>query len=87
MSTIADPFAETLIALCEADVAFVVVGVGGINFYARDASELVVTGDIDVLVRRDAPTLRSPRWPRLDALASASKPVASPSSMSTTTSC
>ena len=59
MSPTADPFAETLIALCEGDVEFVVVGVGGINFYARDASELVVTGDIDVLLRRDAGALRS----------------------------
>ncbi len=59
MSATADPFAETLIALCEGGVEFVVVGVGGINFYARDAAELVVTGDIDVLLRRDAGTLRA----------------------------
>jgi hypothetical protein len=28
------------------------VGVGGINFYARDAAEVVHTVDLDVLLRR-----------------------------------
>ena len=41
---------DALVALARAGVDFVVVGVGGINFYARDASQVVITGDIDVFL-------------------------------------
>jgi len=39
-----------LATLAGARVPFFVVGVTGINFYARDASEVVVTADVDVLL-------------------------------------
>jgi len=46
------PFQQALEALVRAGVDFVVVGVGGINFYARDASEIVRTIDLDLLLSR-----------------------------------
>jgi hypothetical protein len=64
---VADPFASALVALVEAGVEFVVVGVGGVNFYARDASQVVVTADLDLLLPRRADALR----PALAALAAA----------------
>jgi predicted nucleotidyltransferase len=51
-------FLEALVALARARVDFVVVGVGGINFYARDASQAVETRDIDVLLAPRAEVLR-----------------------------
>jgi hypothetical protein len=54
-----DPFASALLLLARTGVEFVIVGVAGINFYARDASELVVTGDLDLLVAPRTDTLRS----------------------------
>jgi hypothetical protein len=38
-------------ALALAGIEFVVVGVGGINFYARDAGSAVATQDTDILLR------------------------------------
>jgi hypothetical protein len=58
---------SALVALARAGVDFVVVGVGGINFYARDASHVVVTGDVDVLLAPSPEVLRS----ALSALAAA----------------
>jgi hypothetical protein len=43
VSTAASGFLSALSALVRAGVDFVLVGVGGINFYARDPSEAVVT--------------------------------------------
>ncbi len=51
MSNLADPFVRALATLASARVDFVVVGVGGINFFAKDPSEAVATRDLDVLVR------------------------------------
>jgi hypothetical protein len=45
--------------LVRAGVDLIVVGVAGINFYARDATQLVVTADVDVLLRRRAEVLRA----------------------------
>ncbi len=53
------PFLAALEILTNAGAEFVVVGVGGINFYARDASEVVVTADLDLLLARRVQTLRS----------------------------
>jgi hypothetical protein len=39
-------------------VDFVLVGVGAINFYARDASAVAQTADLDVLLARRVETLR-----------------------------
>ncbi|MHA7836874.1 MAG: hypothetical protein ACX98W_05375 [bacterium] len=50
MSTGDSGFARALAALSEADVDFVVVGVGGINFYARTPSDAFSTLDIDALL-------------------------------------
>jgi hypothetical protein len=57
VSTLDDPFVRALSLLASAKVDFVVVGVGGINFFARDASEAVATRDLDVLVRPTPETL------------------------------
>jgi len=43
-------FARALAALSEAGIDFVVVGVGGINFYARAPSEAFSTLDVDALL-------------------------------------
>jgi hypothetical protein len=45
-------------ALARARVDFVVVGVQGINFYAKDASHVVVTADVDVFLPPRADALR-----------------------------
>lgn len=52
------PFDEALAALAVAGVRFVVVGVGGINFYARRPDEAFATQDIDVLLHPSADALR-----------------------------
>ena len=49
MSQPASGFARALAALREADVEFGVVGVGGINFYARTPGEIFATVDLDTL--------------------------------------
>ena len=59
MSAVASGFLSALSALARAGVDFVLVGVGGINFYARDPSEAVVTLDLDALLPPDARVLRS----------------------------
>lgn len=51
MSSLADPFVRALATLAEARVDFIIVGVGGINFFAKDPSEAVATRDLDILVR------------------------------------
>ena len=51
---------DALAALVRAGTPLVVVGVGGINFYAHDASQVVATEDVDVLLA-----------PRVDALRTA----------------
>lgn len=51
-------FADALASLARAGVSFVVVGVGGINFYAAGPGEAVVTADLDLLLEPEAGTLR-----------------------------
>lgn len=46
-------------ALSGAGVAFVVVGMFGINLHARDSSESFATQDIDLLLRADPATLKT----------------------------
>ena len=50
MSQPASGFTRALAALREAGVEFVVVGVGGINFYARTPGEVFATVDLDTLL-------------------------------------
>ena len=50
---------EALEALARAGAPLVVVGVGGINFYARDASEVVATEDLDVVLAPRVETLKT----------------------------
>ena len=50
MSELASAFEIGLAALANAGVDFVLVGVGGINFYARDPAHAVATLDVDVLL-------------------------------------
>lgn len=52
------PYVDALLALSRAKVDFVIVGVTGINFFARDASVAFVTQDLDVLLRPDPANLR-----------------------------
>jgi hypothetical protein len=50
----ASDLTELVELLHAAGVDSIIVGVNGINFYARDASEAVATQDLDLLLR---PTL------------------------------
>jgi hypothetical protein len=50
-------FLGALAILSRAGVDFVVVGTGGINFFARDASTVAETDDVDVLLRPDVTNL------------------------------
>jgi predicted nucleotidyltransferase len=50
VSEIVSGFARALTALSEAGVEFVVVGVGGINFYARTPGDAFATLDVDALL-------------------------------------
>ncbi len=50
-------FARVLAAFVERGVDFVVVGVGGINFYARTPSDAFATLDLDTLLRPTVETL------------------------------
>ena len=59
MSRAASGFARALSALTEAGVAYVVVGVGGINFYARTPSEAFATLDLDALLEPSVENLRT----------------------------
>jgi predicted nucleotidyltransferase len=59
VSRTASPFREALEALARAGVDFVLVGVSGINFYARDAADIVRTVDLDVMIRRRVEELRA----------------------------
>jgi hypothetical protein len=61
------PPLHALAALAGGQVAFVVVGVTGVNFYAREPADVVVTADVDVLLAPRVETLRA----ALAALASA----------------
>ena len=57
MSQTASGFTRALAALWEAGVEFVVVGVGGVNFYARTPGEVFATVDLDALLRPAAGNL------------------------------
>ena len=57
MSTGDSGFARALAALSEAGIDFIVVGVGGINFYARTPSEAFSTLDIETLLAPTASNL------------------------------
>lgn len=50
-------FLGALTVLARAGVEFVIVGTGGINFYAADASTVVETDDVDVFLRGDPANL------------------------------
>lgn len=58
MTASASGFASALVALAEAGVRFVVVGVGGINFYARTPAHAYSTLDLDALVAPEVANLR-----------------------------
>ena len=57
MSQPASGFARALSALRGAGVDFVVVGVGGINFYARTPGQVFATLDLDTLLPPEATNL------------------------------
>ena len=53
MSEADSGFVRALSALGDAGVAFVIVGVGGINFYARTPADAFATLDVDALVEME----------------------------------
>lgn len=57
MSNGVSGFARALAALSESEVDFVIVGVGGINFYARTPAEAFSTLDLDALLAPSASNL------------------------------
>jgi predicted nucleotidyltransferase len=58
VSPVPSGFARGLASLVNAGVEFVIVGVGGINFYARDAAHAFATLDLDLLLARERRNLR-----------------------------
>lgn len=58
MAPVVSGFTRALVALAQAGVRFVVVGVGGVNFYARTPAQAYMTLDLDVLL---APTVENLR--------------------------
>ena len=58
MSEAVSGFARALASLGEAEVEFVVVGVGGINFYARTPADAYATLDVDAFLAPIADNLR-----------------------------
>ncbi len=58
MSPVPSGFLRGISALAQSGVEFVVVGVGGINFYVRDPSHAFSTLDLDVLLPPDATNLQ-----------------------------
>ncbi len=58
MSEPVSAFEVGLAALATLGVDFVLVGVGGINFYARDPSQAFATLDVDVLLSPQVANLR-----------------------------
>ena len=55
----ASGYLRALSALSEAGVSYVVVGVGGINFYARTPAEAFATLDLDALLAPNVENLRT----------------------------
>lgn len=55
----ASGFARALAALTDAGVSYIVVGVGGINFYARTPAEAFATLDLDALLEPRVENLRN----------------------------
>lgn len=58
MAELASGFLRALAALSETGVAYVIVGVGGINFYARIPAEAFATLDLDALLEPTLGNLR-----------------------------
>ena len=59
MSEPASGFRRALAALSDAGVAYVIVGVGGINFYARIPAQAFTTLDVDLLLEPTPENLRN----------------------------
>ena len=58
MSLTTSGFARGLAALANAGVEFVIVGVGEINFYARNGAHAFATLDLDLLLASESDNLR-----------------------------
>ena len=59
MSVPTSGYLSALSALVDAGVEFVVVGVGGINFYAREPAESFATLDLDALLEPSVTNLKA----------------------------
>jgi hypothetical protein len=53
-----DPYVEVCKRLADEDIRYVIVGVFGINFYARQVGEIITTGDCDILIPAEFPIFR-----------------------------
>ena len=53
-----DPYIEVCKRFADDGIRYVIVGVFGINFYARQAGEIITTADCDILVPADFPVFR-----------------------------
>jgi hypothetical protein len=53
-----DPYIEVCKRFADDGVRYVIVGVFGINFYARQAGQIITTADCDILVPADFPVFR-----------------------------
>ena len=59
MSATPNSFEQALAALAGARVEFVIVGVGGINFYAREPADMVLTQDLDLFLAPQVENVRA----------------------------
>jgi hypothetical protein len=53
-----DPYIEVCKKFAENGIRYVIVGVFGINFYARQAGEIITTADCDILIPAEFPIFR-----------------------------
>jgi len=53
-----DPYVEVCERFAEQGIRYVLVGVFGINFYARQVGEIITTADCDILIPAEFPILQ-----------------------------
>ncbi len=53
-----DPYVEVCKRFAEEGIRYVIVGVFGINFYARQVGEIITTADCDMLIPATFPTFQ-----------------------------
>ena len=48
-----DPYLKVIFEFNKRNIKYIVIGVSGINYYARDAREIIMTGDYDIFLKPD----------------------------------